>query len=131
MFTNLSDRMKIALQAVLILAIVGTAIAILISAGVMQTRSESHLLTFEVRSAGGFAVITLDAGSEKMSKPQTVSVPWSQTMGVSSGTEVYSTASNPRASGEISCKITLDKVLWKKAQNTAPKNGVACAGIVP
>jgi hypothetical protein len=131
MFTNLSDGMKIALQAVFILVIVGAAIAILISAGIMQTPPESHLVTFEVKASGGFAVITLDAGGENISEPKTVSVPWSKTLRVKSGTEVYLTASNPSASGEISCRITLDKMAWKTERNSAPKNGVACAGIVP
>jgi hypothetical protein len=131
MFTNLSDGTKLALQIALVVAIIGAAIAILISAGIMQTPSESHLVTFEVRAAGGFAVITLDAGSEKIAKPTTISVPWTKSLRVKSGTEVYLTAANPSASGEISCRITLDKISWKAEKNSAPKNGVACAGIVP
>jgi len=131
MFNNLSDQMKIALQAVLVLAIVGAAIAVLISVGIMQTPSESHLLTFEVKASGGFATITLKAGSEEISMPTTVTSPWSKTLRVKSGTEVYLTASNPSASGEISCRIALDKTSWKAEKNSAPKNGVACAGIVP
>jgi hypothetical protein len=131
MFTNLSDQMKIALQAVLVLAIVGVAIAVLVSLGITQAPSESHLLTFEVKASGGFATITLKAGSEEIAKPTTVTSPWSKALRVKRGTEVYLTASNPSASGEISCRITLDKEAWKAEKNSAPKNGVACAGIVP
>jgi hypothetical protein len=131
MSTDLSDRTKLILQVILVLAIVGVAVAILVSAGIMQTPSESHLVTFEVNASGGYASITLEAGNENITEPKTVTAPWSKTLRIKSGTEVYLTAANPSASGEISCKITLDKVVWKKAQNNAPKNGVACAGIVP
>ncbi len=131
MFENLSDRTKMTLQIALALTILGAAVAILLSAGIMETRSESHLLTFEVEASGGFAVITLDAGKENIDQPRTVSVPWSKTLRVKSGTEVYLTASNPSASGEIRCAIMLDRSAWKSAENASPKNGVACAGIVP
>ncbi len=131
MFSNLSDRTKLALQIALVVAIIGAAIAILLSAGIMQTPSESHLLTFQVNASGGFVVMTLNAGDEKIIKPETVTAPWSKTLRVKSGTEVYLTAANPSAIGEISCRITLDKVIWKTEKNNSPKNGVACAGIVP
>ncbi len=131
MFENLSDRTKMTLQIVLALVIVGAATVILLSAGIMETRSESHLLTFEANASGGFAVITLEAGGESVTEPRTVSVPWSKTLRVKSGTEVYLTASNPSATGEIRCSILLDKNVWKSAENSSPKNGVACAGIVP
>lgn len=131
MFENLSDRVKIMLQIALALAIVGVAVAILFSAGIMETGSKSHLLIFEVNASGGFAVITLEAGRESITDPKTVSIPWSKTLRVKSGTEVYLTASNPSATGEIQCAILLDKNAWKSAKNNSPKNGVACAGIVP
>jgi len=131
MFENLSDRTKMTLQIALALAIVGAAIVILFSAGIMETRSDSHLLTFEVKASGGFAVITLESAGESVTDPKTVSVPWSKTLRVKSGTEVYLTASNPSATGEIQCAILLDKTAWKSEKNSSPKNGVACAGIVP
>jgi len=131
MFENLSERTKMMLQISLALAIVGAAIVILLSAGIMNAPSESHLLTFEAEASGGFAVITLEAGGESITDPRTVSVPWSKTLRVKSGTEVYLTASNPSATGEIRCAILLDKTAWKSAKNNSPKNGVACAGIVP
>ena len=131
MFDNLTDRTKVTLQIIVVLAILGAAITILLSAGIMNTPSESHLLTFEVEASGGFSVITLEAGGEVIAKPKTVTSPWSKTLRVKSGTEVYLTASNPSASGEIRCAITLDKNLWKTEKNSSPQNGVACAGIVP
>jgi len=131
MLNNLTDGTKVTLQIIVVLAILGAAVAILLSVGIMQSPAESHLLTFEVDASGGFAVITLEAGGEVIDKPKTVTSPWSKTLRVKSGTEVYLTASNPSASGEIRCAITLDKNLWKTEKKSSPKNGVACAGIVP
>jgi hypothetical protein len=131
MLNNLTDGTKVAIQIIVVLAVLGAAVAILLSMGVMQSPAESHLLTFEVEASGGFAVITLDAGNETIDQPKTISVPWSKTLRVKSGTEVYLTASNPSASGEIRCAIMLDRSAWKSAENASPKNGVACAGIVP
>ena len=131
MFANLSDGWKIALQAILVLTIIGIAAAILMSVGAMGTDPDSHLVTFEVQASGGYATITLDAGDETISQPKTVTVPWSRKVRVKSGTEVYLTASNPTQTGDLSCVITLDRVLWKVEKTSAPRNGVACAGIVP
>ncbi len=131
MFTNLSDGTKTALQVVFVLALVGAAAAFLISMGLFQTSAESHLVSFEVNASGGYALITLKAGSESIEKPATVTVPWSKTIRIKSGTEVYLTASNPSQTGELTCRILLDKADWKMETVNAPKNGVACAGIVP
>jgi hypothetical protein len=131
MFTNLPNGLKIVLQVALVVTIVGGAIAILLSVGVMRTSSDSHLVYFEVKSSGGFAVITLQAGKETITMPTSVTVPWTKRIRIKSGTEVYLTATNPSETGELSCRITLDKVAWKLETIHAPKNGVACAGIVP
>ncbi|MFN8383471.1 MAG: hypothetical protein U0V02_16120 [Anaerolineales bacterium] len=131
MFTNLSDGTKTALQVVFVLALVGGAIALLLSMGVFNSSPGSHLVSFEVKASGGYALITLKAGSEHIDKPATVTVPWSKTIRIKSGTEIYLTASNPSQTGELSCRITLDKEEWKSEKISAPKNGVACAGIVP
>jgi hypothetical protein len=131
MFTNLSDGAKTTLQVVLVLAILGAAAAIMISMGIMRADSDSRLVYFEVKASGGFAVITLQADGDSIKMPTTVTVPWTKTIRIKSGTEVYLTASNPSQTGEISCRITLDKAAWKEEKSSAPKNGVACAGIVP
>ena len=44
---------------------------------------------------------------------------------------VYVTAANPTQTGELSCFILLDNTQWKTSTIAAPKDGVACAGIVP
>ncbi len=131
MFTNLPNGYKVGLQLVFVLALLGGAIAFLLSLGVTRTSSDVRLVYFEVKASGGFAVITMHAGKEVIDKPTTVTVPWSKTIRIKSGTEVYLTASNPSQTGELSCRITLDRVAWKLEKITSPKNGVACAGIVP
>jgi hypothetical protein len=84
-----------------------------------------------VNASGGFANITLQAGKESITGPKTVTMPWTRTIRVKSGTEVYLTAANPSETGELTCSITLDRGPWKLETINAPKNGVACAGIVP
>jgi predicted RecA/RadA family phage recombinase len=85
-----------------------------------------------VEASGGVALITLEAGKDaSISKPTTVSAPWTKSLRIASGTEVYLTAANPTQTGSLTCSITLDKIPWKTQTTHAPRNGVACAGIVP
>jgi hypothetical protein len=131
MFENLPNGLKTMLQVVFVLALVGGAAAILLSMGIMQSSPDSQLVSFEVKSSGGYAIITLEADKASITKPKTVTMPWSKTIRIKSGTVVYLTASNPSQTGELSCSITLNKVIWKLEKISSPKNGVACAGIVP
>lgn len=131
MFSQLSDRWKIVLQLIFVLALCAAAIVLLISLGVMRTPAGSHRLQFRVEASGGFAIITLDARNASISKPTTVTVPWTKTLQIPSGTQVYLTASNPTQTGKLTCTIKLDNDVWKTETTAAPKDGVACAGIVP
>lgn len=131
MFSNLSDRSKLVLQLLLIVGMLAFASAVLISLGLLKPDSGSHRVQFRVEASGGFSIITLQAGNTSISEPTTVSTPWSKTINISSGTEVYLTAANPTQTGQIKCSITLDNTPWKSDSTSAPKDGVACAGIVP
>ena len=131
MSTQLSDRWKIVLQMVFVVVLCVAAIAILMSMGLTRSREGIHRVQFQVEASGGFANITLQAGEDSISKPVTVTTPWSKTLQLASGTEVYLTASNPTQTGKITCNISLDRTDWKTDTTTAPKDGVACAGIVP
>ncbi len=131
MFNNLSNSQRNAIQVIFVLALVGGAIALLVSLGATKPKTDTRRVRFEVQASGGFALITLKTDDIVISEPKTVSVPWSQTIKIKSGTTVYLTASNPTATGELSCNITLDDTNWKAETTSAPKNGVACAGIVP
>jgi hypothetical protein len=131
MFSGLSNGWKIALQMVFLIMICALASFILISLGVMDRDSGSHRVQFRVDASGAVAIITLQAGDVSIPEPTTVSAPWSKTIDIPSGTEVYLTALNPTQTGELSCSISLDNIPWKSDKTSAPKDGVACAGIVP
>jgi len=125
------ERTKILLQILVLVVICGGALAVLFLSGVMAPPSGKRTLTFRVEAMGGYANITLDAGAEKISQTTTVTTPWQKTLQVERGVEVYLTASNPSQTGQLSCAILLDRQLWKQDKTEAPKDGVACAGIVP
>jgi hypothetical protein len=131
MSAQLSDRWKIALQLIFVLVLCTAVVAILVSLGLTRSREGIRRVQFRVEASGGFANITLQAGEESISKPTTVTTPWSKTMQIPSGTEVYLTASNPTQTGSLTCTIILDRADWKTETTSAPKDGVACAGIVP
>ncbi len=131
MFPNISDRSKIVLQIFFILLLCTGAAILLYSMTMNRSSTNVQRVEFRVEASGGFAIITLDAGDTVISKPTTISVPWTKSLRIDSGTEVYLTASNPTQTGKITCTITLNKTAWKTETTTAPKDGVACAGIVP
>lgn len=131
MFSNLSPGRKIILQWILVLTLCVVALTVILVLSARNPVSSSHQIRFRVEASGGFAVITLKAGETSISKPTTISTPWSKTLPLAPGTEVYLTASNPTQTGKITCTITLDNQPWKFETATAPKPGVACAGIVP
>jgi hypothetical protein len=131
MFSRLSNGWKITLQLLFVAMICAIAAFILISLGVMDRISGSHRVKLRVDASGAVAIITLQAGDVSIPKPTTVSAPWTKTISIPSGTQVYLTALNPTQTGQLSCSITLDNVPWKSDTTSAPKDGVACAGIVP
>ena len=131
MVANISDRWRFVWQLIFVLALCTVAIAILLSLGVLKSPAGGHRVQFRVEASGGFAIITLDAKTASITKPATVTVPWTKTLQIPSGTQVYLTASNPTQTGKLTCMIKLDNDVWKTDTTTAPKDGVACAGIVP
>lgn len=131
MFPGLSDRSKLVLQVLFVALLCLGAATLIRSLLAGQPEKEARRLEFRVEASGGYALITLEAGSASITKPTTVTVPWTKTLQIASGTEVYLTASNPTQTGSLTCTITLDRAPWKTASTAAPKDGVACAGIVP
>jgi hypothetical protein len=129
MTSGLSNGWKIALQLLFVAIVI--AIVIFVLMGLSKPAAGSHRVQFQIEATGGYAIITYQAGSVSVSKPLTVSTPWSKVLDVASGTEVYLTASNPTQTGKLNCSLSLDKAPWKLETTSAPKDGVACAGIVP
>ena len=126
-----TDRSRNAVQAVFILVFVAALIMVVTYLLSKKTTSSVHNVELVVEASGGFSIITFEAGSVSISKSTTVTTPWQKTLKLHSGTTVYLTASNPTQTGELFCSILLDSQAWKKAKTDAPKDGVACAGIVP
>ena len=115
---------------IVFILIIGVII-VLVNMGAFTPKAGTHRMTFRVWSAGGYANITLSAGANHIDKAQTVTTPWEHTYDIASGVTVYVTAGNPTQTGELSCFILLDNTQWKTSTIAAPKDGVACAGIVP
>jgi hypothetical protein len=124
-------RSNVAVQIILVLTVILAAIVIIAYLMMTNQKPTSYNVQFEVLSDGGFSNITIRAGSLVISKPDTQSTPWRRTIELASGTEVYLTATNPAQTGKLTCSITLNGRAWKKESKVAPKDGVACAGIVP
>jgi hypothetical protein len=112
---------------ILLVAAIAAAISVRGSLAPQGTRR----VTFKVDSSGGYANITLQAGNTKIEKAQTITTPWEKTVDVARAESVFLTASNPTQTGQLTCTILLDRVVWKTASIPAPKDGVACAGIIP
>jgi hypothetical protein len=131
MFNGISDRRKMILQISFILLLCAGAAGLIFALEKNKTSAGAQRVEFQVNASGGYAIITLDAGNASISKPTTVSVPWTKSLRIASGTEVYLTASNPTQTGKLTCTILLGQSHWKTDTTAAPKDGVACAGIVP
>ncbi len=132
MFSSLSDRWKLVLQLFFVLILGAGVVLLVISLEAKKPSANSQHIEFRVEATeGGVAIITLDAGHDSITKPTTVSVPWTKSLRIASGTEVYLTASNPTHTGKLTCTIRLANAPWKTNSTTSPKDGVACAGIVP
>ena len=131
MFTGVSDRWKMILQISFVVLLCSGVILLVFALEKNGSSADAQRVEFRVDASGGYAIITLAAGDTSISKPTTVSAPWTKSLRVSSGTEVYLTASNPTQTGKLTCTIMLGSSVWKTKTTAAPKDGVACAGIVP
>ncbi len=131
MFTGISDRWKMVFQVLFVALLCAGMALLIITLGKRRPSTNAQRVEFHVEASGGYAILTLAAGDASISKPTTVSVPWSKSLRIASGTEVYLTASNPTQTGELTCTILLGQSIWKTDTTAAPRDGVACAGIVP
>lgn len=131
MNNSTSNGTKIILQVGFIIVLMAAAVAFATYLLSLKRVTTSQTVQLHVEASGGFSIITLRAGSVSISKPTTVTTPWNRTLKIPSGTEVYLTASNPTQTGALTCSISMDNQVWKKETTNAPKDGVACAGIIP
>ena len=131
MFSSVPGRFQPILQIGSILALLAGMVGVVVYLLAIKPVTTSSDVHFYVEASGGYAIITLDAGPTKITKSATVTTPWRQTVHVKSGTTVYLTASNPTQTGELICSITYGAIAGQQEHTDAPKDGVACAGIVP
>jgi hypothetical protein len=126
-----ANNSEIVRQVAFILVFVLVAVAGIFFLLSKKSVTSSHLVQFHVDASGGYAIITLQAGNVSISKPTRVTTPWNRTISVPKGSEVYLTASNPTHTGTLTCSIVINNNSWQKEITGAPKDGVACAGIIP
>jgi hypothetical protein len=126
-----SVRNPLIWQIPLVILLLIGAIVLLLEIGAFHPSEGERRVTLHVEASGGYALIDWDAGTQKLDKSTTVTTPWNTTLSIKTGTQVILTASNPTQTGALTCTISLDSQVWKTETTTAPKDGVACAGIVP
>ncbi|PKO15735.1 MAG: hypothetical protein CVU39_09435 [Chloroflexi bacterium HGW-Chloroflexi-10] len=119
-------------QFVLLLVILAGLVFVALQMGLFTRTTISHSIHMEVSaSAGGYAIITYQAGKSDSGGTITVTTPWRKNFTVPGGSQIYLTAGNPAQTGSISCLIEVDGQEWKYEKVTYPKEAVACAGITP
>lgn len=125
------QRSQLVYQVLILLSVCSLTLVIFIVMGVFRRPATSHTVKFRVESTGGYAMITYAAGKDEVREAVTVTVPWTKTFHLDSGTEVYLTASNPQQTGKLTCRLSLDNSAWKEQTTTKDGRSVACGGIVP
>jgi hypothetical protein len=119
--------------------IVGIAVAIIVIISIigvwlLKSRSTANggtrQVTYQVEASGGYAQIIYTTSTGVNTEAAILTTPFTKTMSIPLGTEVYLTASNPSQTGTISCKIKIDNKDWKESHGTHPVDSVACGGIV-
>ena len=131
METSPTKNRKIIWQVLLLVGVCLALAAGLAYFGMFKSPTAERVMDFQVNATGGYALITLRAGSAGIPTTTTVNTPWQKEVSLKSGTEVILTASNPSQDGQLSCAIMMDHLPWKQDSIASPKDGVACAGIIP
>lgn len=126
-----NDRKKIIIEIMVVILLCASILYGLTALGTFKMPQGKHNVTFLVEASGGYAIITLKSPSQTIEEPTIKTTPWRLTTTILSGGEVYLTASNPTQTGDLTCTIYMDNSVWKTAKTSAPKDGVACAGIAP
>lgn len=119
--------------------IIGLAVVVILIVSVIgvwllksQSTGSSTLrrVTYQVDATGGYALIIYTDSSGSNTAAEMMTTPFTRTVTLPVGHEIYLTASNPSQTGTISCKIKIDNRDWKESHGTHPVDSVACGGIV-
>lgn len=116
------------------IAIVVVVIVALIGIWLLKSQSSDknalRQVTYVVNSDGGYAQIIYTSSVGVNTNPSMVTTPFSRTITLPVGSEVFLTASNPSQNGQIMCQIKIDNREWKSSKGTHPVDSVACGGIL-
>lgn len=118
------------------IGIIIAVVVIITIIGVWLIKSQSdksgvlRQITYYVTADGGYAQVIYTNSNGVNSDPTMMTTPFSKTISVPVGYEVYLTASNPSQTGSISCNIKINGRDWKESHGTHPVDSVACAGII-
>jgi hypothetical protein len=129
--SNSKQNMTTIIQIViLVLLCVGVA-AMLYFFGAFNTTKASHVVALKIESSAGMVQVIYSLPDESSKDPLKTSAPWSKTVTLKSGSEVYLEAASPVSSGQLRCIILVDGKSWKTQVVSAPETKVTCAGIIP
>lgn len=123
---------------VLIMQIIGLTvfclglIAIAYWTGVFKKDTTPRAVVLRVESSAGSVNIIYSYPGESITKSITVQTPWTKTLRLPNGSQVFLSVTNPAQIGQIRCTIRVNNTVWKDETAKAPGNDkVSCAGIVP
>lgn len=91
---------------------------------------ELRQITYHVEAAGGYAQIIYTNSNGKNTDPAIYTTPFTKTLTIPIGQQVFLTASNPSQTGDVLCEISVNNEIWKESRATHPVDSVACGGIV-
>ncbi|MBA3072060.1 MAG: hypothetical protein FP831_00505 [Anaerolineae bacterium] len=116
----------LAIVVIVIVAIIG----IWLAKNQSSDNNPMRQVTYIVNSDGGYAQIIYTSSVGVITEPAMMTTPFSRTITLPVGIEVFLTASNPSQNGKISCEIKIDNREWKSSRGTHPVDSVACGGIL-
>ncbi|MCX8061237.1 MAG: MmpS family protein [Anaerolineales bacterium] len=122
----------LALQLVIVTAVLGIGALILYVVGAFNSRPEGYRsITYRVEGTASTAVVTYTQPDGSKTELIEIAVPWRKTMNFPKGMIVVLTVGNPTQTGDLRCKLLLDGKVWKEQFAKSPKDKVSCGGIIP
>lgn len=125
-----SSRGTAAIGVLIAIVILITIIGVWILKSQSADNNTLRQVTYIVNSDGGYAQVIYTSSNGKNTDPAMVTSPFTRTVTLPVGSEVYLTASNPSQNGSVSCQIRIDNKDWKQSHGTHPVDSVACGGII-
>lgn len=125
-----SSRVNGAIGLVIAIVVIAVIIGLWLTGRQSSGTGTIRQVTYSVTADGGYAQIIYTNSNGVTTEPIMVTTPYSNTINLPVGIEIYLTASNPSQTGSVSCKIKINGRDWKESKGTHPIDSVACAGII-